>query len=275
MADNDLYSTKIYSNCGCGGFAPACSCGCGSNVGPAGPMGLQGPPGPQGPTGPQGPQGEQGPQGPAGPAGAAGATGPVGPQGPQGETGATGPAGPAGATGATGPVGPQGPQGETGATGPAGPTGATGATGATGPAGPAGPAGVAATNENAMIYNTAAQTVASGLELSFATSQINSEGSIAADGTTGLTLQPGQYLVNFVSDAETGDTAGTAGAALALAGAPVDYSTISSSVGAGETKRIAATAILDLAAEQNLSVVNTSADANTYTNAVLTVVKLA
>lgn len=275
MADNDLYSTKIYSNCGCGGFAPACSCGCGSNVGPAGPMGLQGPPGPQGPTGPQGPQGEQGPQGPAGPAGAAGATGPVGPQGPQGETGATGPAGPAGATGATGPVGPQGPQGETGATGPAGPTGATGATGATGPAGPAGPAGVAATNENAMIYNTAAQTVASGVELSFATSQINSEGSIAADGTTGLTLQPGQYLVNFVSDAETGDTAGTAGAALALAGAPVDYSTISSSVGAGETKRIAATAILDLAAAQNLSVVNTSADANTYTNAVLTVVKLA
>ncbi len=275
MADNDLYSTKIYSNCGCGGFAPACSCGCGSNVGPAGPMGLQGPPGPQGPTGPQGPQGEQGPQGPAGPAGAAGATGPVGPQGPQGETGATGPAGPAGATGATGPVGPQGPQGETGATGPAGPTGATGATGATGPAGPAGPAGATATNENAMIYNTAAQTVASGLELSFATSQINSEGSIAADGTTGLTLQPGQYLVNFVSDAETGDTAGTAGAALALAGAPVDYSTISSSVGAGETKRIAATAILDLAAAQNLSVVNTSADANTYTNAVLTVVKLA
>lgn len=248
MADNDLYSTKIYSNCGCGGFAPACSCGCGSNVGPAGPMGLQGPPGPQGPTGPQGPQGEQGPQGPAGPAGAAGATGPVGPQGPQGETGATG---------------------------PAGPTGATGATGATGPAGPAGPAGVAATNENAMIYNTAARTVASGGELSFATSQINSEGSIAADGTTGLTLQPGQYLVNFVSDAETGDTAGTAGAALALAGAPVGYSTISSSVGAGETKRIAATAILDLAAAQNLSVVNTSADANTYTNAVLTVVKLA
>ena len=126
-----------------------------------------------------------------------------------------------------------------------------------------------------MIYNTAAQTVASGLELSFTTSQINSEGSIAADGTTGLTLQPGQYLVNFVSDAETGDTAGTAGAALALAGAPVDYSTISSSVGAGETKRIAATAILDLAAAQNLSVVNTSADANTYTTAVLTVVKLA
>ena len=104
MADNDLYSTKIYSNCGCGGFAPACSCGCGSNVGPAGPMGLQGPPGPQGPTGPQGPQGEQGPQGPAGPAGAAGATGPVGPQGPQGETGATGPQGPQGETGPAGGI---------------------------------------------------------------------------------------------------------------------------------------------------------------------------
>lgn len=71
MTDNDLYSTKIYSGCGCdNGCAPSC-CTCGSNVGPAGPMGLQGPPGPQGPAGPQGPQGEQGP---AGPAGATGAT---------------------------------------------------------------------------------------------------------------------------------------------------------------------------------------------------------
>ena len=117
--------------------------------------------------------------------------------------------------------------------------------------------------------------MASGGELSFATSQINSEGSIAADGTTGLTLQPGQYLVNFVSDAGAGDTGGTVGAALALTGAPLEYTIVSTTGDAGETERIAITAILDLAAAQNLSVVNTSADANTYTNAVLTVVKLA
>ena len=46
MPDNDLCSTKIYTNC-CNGSS---GCGCGSNVGPAGPMGPQGPVGPQGPT---------------------------------------------------------------------------------------------------------------------------------------------------------------------------------------------------------------------------------
>ena len=126
-----------------------------------------------------------------------------------------------------------------------------------------------------MIYNTAAQTVASGGELSFPATQINSTGSITADGTTGLTLQPGQYLVNFVSDAGAGDAGGTVGAALALAGAPIEYTIVSSTGDAGEVERISVTAILDIAAAQNLSVVNTSADANTYTNAVLTVVKLA
>ena len=81
MNENDLYSTKIYTNC-CNGSCGCC--GCGSNVGPAGPMGLQGPPGPQGPAGPQGPQGLTGPaglQGPPGPTGATGATGATGPAG--------------------------------------------------------------------------------------------------------------------------------------------------------------------------------------------------
>ena len=78
MNENDLYSTKIYTNC-CNGSCGCC--GCGSNVGPAGPMGLQGPPGPQGPAGPQGPQGPAGAAGATGPAGATGATGPVGPTG--------------------------------------------------------------------------------------------------------------------------------------------------------------------------------------------------
>ena len=123
MAENDSYSTKIYTNncngsCGC--------CGCGSNVGPAGPMGPQGPAGPQGQQGIQGPQG---PTGPAGPTGATGATGATGPAGPQGETGPTGP------QGSTGPEGPQGPKGETGAQGPKGDTGPTGPKGETGAAG--------------------------------------------------------------------------------------------------------------------------------------------
>jgi len=108
------------------------------------------------------------------------------------------------------------------------------------------------------------------------TAQINSTGSITADGTTGFTLQAGQYLVSFASDAGVSLAAGgTVGAALALGGAPLDYTVVSTTGDAGETERIAITAILELAQAQNLSVVNTSPDENTYTNAVLTVIKLA
>lgn len=81
MADNDYYSTKIYTNnCGC--YGP----GFGGIVGPAGPMGLQGPSGPQGRQGIQGPAGPAGPQGLVGPAGPQGPVGPAGPQGSAGET---------------------------------------------------------------------------------------------------------------------------------------------------------------------------------------------
>ncbi len=238
MAENDSYSTKIYTNncngsCGC--------CGCGSNVGPAGPMG------PQGPAGPQGQQGIQGPQGPAGPAG------------------------PTGATGATGATGPAGPQGETGPQGPAGPTGATGATGATGPQGPA---GTAATNENAMLYNAAAQTVASGSALALPTNVINSTGDITASGTTGVTLAAGQYLVTFASDASVAD-AGTLGAALALDGTALPYAVTAETQSAAGGNRITLTAIVSPTAAQSLTVLNNSGTSNTYANSTLTVVKLA
>lgn len=275
MADNDLFSTKIYSGCGC---RDSCACSCGSNVGPAGPMGLQGPPGPQGPAGPQGPQGPQGVPGPVGATGATGATGAAGPQGIQGEPGPIGPAGPAGATGATGPAGPAG---ATGATGPAGPAGATGATGpagpagATGAAGPAGPAGETATNENAMLYAEDAQIVPSATALSFTGSQINSpDGSITASGTEGLTLTSGQYLVNFASDVNI-SAAGEAGAALALDGTVLPYAASSIPTSDTEGGRIALTAVLDLADTAVLTVVNNTTDSNTYENSTLTVVKLA
>ena len=214
MNENDLYSTKIYTNC-CNG---SCSCcGCGSNVGPAGPMGLQGPPGPQGPAGPQGPQG------------------------------------------LTGPAGLQGPPG---------PTGATGATGATGPA------GATATNENAMLYNTAVQEVAAGGTLTFASSTINSTGDIALSGTTGLSLAAGQYLVAFSADALLTE-AGTIGAALVLNGVEQPYGIISVDSTDAADERISTTVILNLSTTQTLSVVNTAANPIAYANAVLTVVELA
>ena len=246
MNESDLYSTKIYTynnrsdNCGC------CCRGC---------PGPQGPTGPQGPAGPQGPQGETGPQGPAGAQGPQGNTGPQGPAGAQGPQGETGPQGPAGA---------QGPQGDTGPQGPAGAQG------------PQGIPGTAATNENAMLYNTASQSVAAGAALNFAANQINSaSGSITLSGTTGLSLSAGQYLVVFETDALVGNT-GTIAVALALGGNALPYAASSlAKTGSNNNERIGLAAILDLAATQTLTVKNTSTDANTHANSTLNVVKLA
>lgn len=180
-------------------------------------------------------------------------TGPAGPMGPQG---------PAGPQGVQGPVGPQGPQGE---------RGETGATGATGPQGPA---GTTATNENAMLYNTDAQTIAAGGTLSLPANSINSTGSITASGTTGVTLAPGQYLVTFVSDANVA-AAGTLGAALELGGAALPYAVTAETQDAAGADRITLTAIVTPTTAQPLTVINSSGSSNTYTNSTLTIVKLA
>ena len=239
MNESDLYSTKIYTH----DHHDNCGCCC------------RGCPGPQGPTGPQGPAGPQGPQGS------------TGPQGPQGDTGPQGPAGPQGPQGDTGPQGPAGAQGPQGNTGPQGPAGAQG---------PQGIPGTAATNENAMLYNTASQSVAAGAALNFAANQINSaSGSITLSGTTGLSLSAGQYLVVFETDALVGNT-GTIAVALALGGNALPYAASSlAKTGSNNNERIGLAAILDLAGTQTLTVKNTSTDANTHTNSTLNVVKLA
>ena len=183
-------------------------------------------------------------------------TGPAGPMGPQG---------PVGPQGVQGPAVPQGPQGERGETGPQGPVGATG---------PQGPAGTTATNENAMLYTTDAQTIAAGGTLSLPANSINSTGSITASGTTGVTLAPGQYLVTFVSDANVA-AAGTLGAALELGGAALPYAVTAETQDAAGADRITLTAIVTPTTAQPLTVINSSGSSNTYTNSTLTVVKLA
>lgn len=183
-------------------------------------------------------------------------TGPAGPMGPQG---------PIGPQGVQGPAGPQGPQGERGETGPQGPVGATG---------PQGSAGTTATNENAMLYNTDAQTIAAGGTLSLPANSINSTGSITASGTTGVTLAPGQYLVTFVSDANVA-AAGTLGAALELGGTALPYAVTAETQDAAGADRITLTAIVTPTTAQPLTVINSSGSSNTYTNSTLTVVKLA
>ena len=187
--------------------------------------------------------------------------------------------GPQGPTGPQGPAGPQGPQGSTGPQGPAGPQGPQGDTGPQGPAGAQGPQGIpgtAATNENAMLYDTASQSVAAGAALNFAANQINSaSGSITLSGTTGLSLSAGQYLVVFETDALVGNT-GTIAVALALGGNALPYAASSlAKTGSNNNERIGLAAILDLADTQTLTVKNTSTDANTHTNSTLNVVKLA
>lgn len=182
--------------------------------------------------------------------------------------------GPAGPMGPQGPVGPQGVQGPVGATGPQGPVGATGPQGPVGATGPQGPAGTTATNENAMLYNTDAQTIAAGGTLSLPANSINSTGSITASGTTGVTLAPGQYLVTFVSDANVA-AAGTLGAALELGGAALPYAVTAETQDAAGADRITLTAIVTPTTAQPLTVINSSGSSNTYTNSTLTVVKLA
>ena len=181
--------------------------------------------------------------------------------------------GPQGPTGPQGPAGPQGPQGSTG---PQGPQGSTGPQGPAGPQGPQGIPGTAATNENAMLYNTASQSVAAGAALNFAANQINSaSGSITLSGTTGLSLSAGQYLVVFETDALVGNT-GTIAVALALGGNALPYAASAlAKTGSNNNERIGLAAILDLAGTQTLTVKNTSTDANTHTNSTLNVVKLA
>ena len=182
--------------------------------------------------------------------------------------------GPAGPMGPQGPVGPQGVQGPVGATGPQGPVGATGPQGPVGATGPQGPAGTTATNENAMLYNTDAQTIAAGGTLSLPANSINSTGSITASGTTGVTLAPGQYLVTFVSDANVA-AAGTLGAALELGGAALPYAVTAETQDAAGADRITLTAIVTPTTAQPLTVINSSGSSNTYTNSTLTIVKLA
>ena len=181
--------------------------------------------------------------------------------------------GPQGPTGPQGPAGPQGPQGNTG---PQGPAGAQGPQGPAGAQGPQGIPGTAATNENAMLYDTASQSVAAGAALNFAANQINSaSGSITLSGTTGLSLSAGQYLVVFETDALVGNT-GTIAVALALGGNALPYAASSlAKTGSNNNERIGLAAILDLAGTQTLTVKNTSTDANTHTNSTLNVVKLA
>ena len=138
-----------------------------------------------------------------------------------------------------------------------------------------GPAGATATNDNALLYAEASQTVANGATLALGTNVINStDGSIAASGTTGVTLAPGQYLVTFVTDATT-TAEGPVGAALALNGTPVTYTESNVTTAAAGERRIALNSVLTVSDQSTLTVQNNTGTENAYENSSLTVVRLA
>lgn len=221
-------------------------------TGPQGVQGIQGYPGPQGPTGPQGIPGPDGaagvtgptgPQGIAGPAGATGATGPTGPQGIAGPTGATG------ATGATGPTGPQG------IAGPAGATGATGATGPTGPQGIAGPAGESGLSSYATFYalmpTDNAIAIAPNEPIDFPTTATKTNDITVTSPSVFTVTTAGNYLVMFQASTTEGGQL-----QLTVNNTPIAYTTVGK---AGENTQIVGFAILPLAANDAISVINPQA----------------
>ena len=124
-----------------------------------------------------------------------------------------------------------------------------------------------------MAYTTAAQITAAGDTVDFETAQINAaDGSITQVGTTALALTDGTYLVTFTADAAN-DGGTVTGAALALDGTALTYA--ESDVAAAPQRIVVNSVLTVTGGTQNLSVVNSTADTLTYTNAALTVVKLA
>lgn len=230
--------------------APPCP-GIPGPIGPTGPMGPTGPQGVQGIQGYQGPQGPTGPQGIPGPDGAAGVTGPTGPQG------IPGPAGPAGATGATGATGPMGPAGATGATGPTGPTGPTGATGATGPAGESGLSSYA--TFYALMPTDNAVAIAPNEPIDFPTTATKTNDITVTSPSVFTVTTAGNYLVMFQASTTEGGQL-----QLTVNDTPIAYTTVGK---AGENTQIVGFAILPLAANDAISVINpgTSTTAITLT----------
>ena len=124
-----------------------------------------------------------------------------------------------------------------------------------------------------MAYNVAEQTVNNGDNVQFDTNDIDSTGSITANGTEGFNLTDGRYLVSFGTDASV-DSANTIGASLELDGTPVTYAVSSLTKTDADNERLVLTAIVDVTGTQALTVNNTSGNEENMTNSVLNVVKL-
>nr|ABY19411.1 PclH [Pasteuria ramosa] len=229
------------------------------NTGPTGPTGLMitgdtGPVGNTGSTGNQGIYGPLGPQGATGPVGNPGQiiTGPIGPTGPEGATGPTGPQGQIGPTGSgtaqliTGPTGPTGPTGATmigitGITGITGEsiTGVTGATGATGNTGTTGIAGVTGITGYPILGSgsfgfVATQPITFPVNTPIPINSYNNvygTSSISLTAADTITLEPGDYSIDYGINTNPINTYKIAACQLLLNGTPIVGSCIWNSYG--------------------------------------------
>jgi hypothetical protein len=125
-----------------------------------------------------------------------------------------------------------------------------------------------------MRYQTGEQTAAPGAALLLETSQIRSAGEIRAEGSQGLSLGPGEYLLSFTADAELAD-AGTLGAVLALNGAPLPYTACAIPTELGGKVRVKLETVLALSATGVVTAVNHTENELLFRNPVLVAVKLA
>ena len=200
-------------------------------------------------------------RGPMGPAGPMGPRGLQGPMGPQGFTGATG------ATGATGPQGPVGATGATGATGPQGPAGATGATGATGPQGPSG------TNDG-MYVGATGGSIATNTVIPLTLRTATTDTTMTAGGN-GITIgTTGTYLVSYTIQGANG-TGTTVQGTLYLNGTPVTGETATGYTATGSIGNASRVSLLNLTANDVLTLYNTSTDGVTINDASITALRLA
>ena len=186
-----------------------------------------------------------------------------------GPTGAQGPIGPQGIQGPVGPAGPVGATGPQGAQGPAGPVGPAGATGPQGPQGPQGPA----LNENATIYNASSQSLTSGTAVSLPTVLTNN--SLTTTTANTITVpSAGAYQISYTTSAATGAVSGD-NVAVAVNGVVQTPTQRSLST----TQGVSATYVLNLSANDAITIVPTVTGATTLTNtggpsATLTVIRV-
>mgnify|MGYP004508706079 CR=1 FL=1 len=231
--------------------------------------------------------------------------GPTGPQGPQGPAtitvGSTTTGNPGTSASVTnsgtnqnvildftipaGPTGPQGPQGLQGLQGPiglTGPTGLTGETGPTGPTGPKGEEGTASLDTYGSKYSTANSTITLTADQDGVIPLATAGPISGITGTTANTLtitETGVYKIDYFFNGSS-SAEGTLTLEVLQNGTPIGRTSIEKEVTANQDETISGSALVNLTANDQISLglnstVNATISPASSTNAYLELVKIA